>query len=98
MNSSLLPEHIINDLKNLGTLINIKSQHTLVAHGSRANHIYLIISGGLVLLHVHPKTGTERAINFFIPEFHSIASSGEAFFNNTVSKYHLKKFYQYYLG
>ena len=82
----------INELAQIGTSKTLRSQHTLIQQGQTVNKLFLVQSGGLVLLHVHPKTGVERAINFFIPEFHPLASIAESFYLNSPSNYHLKTF------
>ena len=85
-------EVLSEELKKIGVLKKVQSHQTLVQFGEKANKLYFIQSGGLVLLHVHPITGNERAINFFIPDFHPLATVSESFTFNQPSKYHLKSF------
>lgn len=78
--------------EDIGELKTYKSHHSLIKFGEKANALFYIKSGGLVLLHVHPETGEERAINFFIPSFHPFATIAESFYLGTPSNYHLKTF------
>ncbi|WP_459211132.1 cyclic nucleotide-binding domain-containing protein [Aquimarina rhabdastrellae] len=92
MFKSELPNTIIKELSTIGIERTLKSHHSLIQLGEKVNELFLVLDGGLVLLHVHPKTMVERAINFFTPNFHPIASIAEAFYLNEPSKYHLKTF------
>lgn len=85
-------DSIKRDFADIGTTRQLKSHYTLVNQGDKVNKIYLVLSGGLILLHVHPITGVERAINFFIPDFHPIASVAEHYYLQTPSIYRLKTF------
>ena len=86
------PKALFKALDSIGQVKKLKSEHTLVPFGKVAKKVYVVQKGGLVLLHVHPKTGEERAVNFFIPEFHPIATVSESFMFEISSKYHLKTF------
>ena len=79
-------------LSKIGTEKRFQSHKDLVYFGERVNKIYLIKEGGLILKHVHPETAKERAINFFIPSFHPIATVSHAYVLNEPSKYRLKTF------
>ncbi|PCE62931.1 Crp/Fnr family transcriptional regulator [Sediminicola luteus] len=79
-------------LSQLGRELSVKTLQTLIDVGDTVNRLYLIKEGGLVLNHVHPKTGEERAINFFIPGFHPIATAAEPYYLGTPSIYTLKAF------
>lgn len=92
MNANAISEVIIKDLIEIGEERILKSQHSLINYRENVNKLYLVLEGGVVLLHVHPETKIERAINFFIPNFHPIASIADAFYLNTPSDYHLKTF------
>ncbi len=92
MNKTPLSQEAIKDLILIGKEKKLKSQYSLINYKERVNKLYLVLRGGLVLLHVHPETKVERAINFFIPDFHPIASIAESFYFNTLSDYHLKTF------
>lgn len=85
-------QNIYRHLSELGEEKTVKSHTTLIAYGEKVNKLFLILKGGMILLHVHPKTGAERAINFFIPDFHPIASIAEPYYLETPSEYHLKTF------
>lgn len=91
MTDNTTPEWL-KELVTMGTQKVLPSQRTLFNLGDKVDHIYLILNGGMVLLHVHPETGVERAINFFIPDFHPMATTSEAYYLGTPSKYHLKTF------
>ncbi|BDD06173.1 Crp/Fnr family transcriptional regulator [Aureibacter tunicatorum] len=80
------------EFKKIGKEVTLQSHKTLVRYGEKATKLYLILKGGMVLLHVHPITGEERAINFFIPEFHPIATVSQSLVMGEPSKYHLKTF------
>lgn len=92
MSKTTLSTTIINDLISIGEEKKVNSQYSLINYKSQVNKLFLVLKGGLVLLHVHPKTAAERAINFFIPSFHPIASIAESFYYNIPSDYHLKTF------
>lgn len=92
MDLNNLPVSIISDLKKIGKEKKLNSLQSLILYKENANKVFLILSGGAVLLHVHPKTLKERAINFFIPNFHPFASIAEAFYLDIPSEYHLKTF------
>lgn len=79
-------------LSQLGTEKQLQSHKSLVHFGENVNKVYVIKKGGLVLTHVHPKTFKERAINFFIPDFHPIATVSHAYVLEEPSKYCLKTF------
>ena len=83
---------IIEELKKIGIEKKFKSHYLLINEGKKVDKLYLVLRGGLVLLYVHPKTGEERAINFFTPGFHQVASIADAFYLNQPSMYHLKTF------
>lgn len=80
------------ELEKIGTPRTVQSQQSLIQVGEKVHKLFLIQKGGAVLLHVHPETGVERAINFFIPTFHPIASIAESYYLGTPSNYHLKTF------
>ncbi len=92
MDQNVLSEIMIKDLMAIGKEKTLKSQHSLFNYKDKVDKLYLVLTGGVVLLHVHPETGAERAINFFIPSFHPIASIADSFYFNTPSEYHLKTF------
>lgn len=79
-------------LAQLGTQKTLKSHTTLIRFSEVANKSFLVLKGGVVSLHVNPNTGAERAINFFIPQFHPIATVAESLYLNKPSEYHLKTF------
>lgn len=83
---------LFEKLSEIGIEKQFQSHTHLVLFGDHVNKVYLIKKGGLVLHHVHPDTGKERAINFFIPEFHPIATVSQSFVLNEPSKYILKTF------
>ena len=83
---------LFEELSKIGNEKQLQSHKELVHFGERVNKIYLIKKGGLVLNHVHPKTAKERAINFFIPDFHPIATVSHSYVLNEPSKYRLKTF------
>ncbi|WP_196892956.1 Crp/Fnr family transcriptional regulator [Aureivirga marina] len=85
-------EEIINEFKEIGTLKNFKSHEVLINHGEKVNKLYLILEGGMVLLFIHPKTGAEKAINFFIPSFHPLATIAESYYHGSKSIYQLKTY------
>ena len=85
-------EIITQEFEKIGRIIKVQSHETLVEFHERSKKVYLVKSGGLVLLHVNPLTGNERAINFFIPDFHPIATVIESFAYQTPSKYRLATF------
>ncbi|UTW61266.1 Crp/Fnr family transcriptional regulator [bacterium SCSIO 12741] len=80
------------EFDRIGHRRTIRSHETLVPVGRKADSLYVVEKGGCVLLFVHPKTGEERAINFFIPGFHPIATVAESFANGQPSKYRLATF------
>lgn len=92
MDGVSLSKEIITDLTQIGTEKQFKSQHTLIEYQSKANKLFLIVQGGAVLFHIHPETLVERAINFFTPNFHPLASIADSFYLNTPSDYHLKTY------
>lgn len=92
MQSTTIHKTLLNEFEHLGTKKKLISHHSLINKGDKVNKVYLVLSGGLVLLHVHPKTGVERAVNFFLPDLHNLASIAEHFYLNTPSIYHLKTF------
>lgn len=81
-----------NMLSEIGTVKQVKSQETVVYYQETVNTLYVVLQGGLVLLHVNPNSGKERAINFFIPGYHPIATVSESYVYGTPSKYQLKAF------
>ena len=92
MNANTISKVILKDLIEIGEERTLKSQHSLINYRESVDKLYLVLKGGIVLLHVHPETKVERAINFFIPNFHPIASIADSFYLNTPSDYHLKTF------
>lgn len=92
MYENALSEEVVNDLIKIGEKKKIKSLYSLINFKEKVDKLYLVLKGGIILLHVHPETRVERAINFFIPSFHPIASIAESFYFNTPSDYHLKTF------
>ena len=85
-------EKISLEFDKIGEHITVKPNQTLIDFNKVANRIYLVKKGGLVLLFVNPNTGAERAINFFIPNFHPIATIAESFAMGNPSKYRLVSF------
>lgn len=85
-------EKLYNELSLIGVEKQLQSHKDIVCFGEKTTSLYLIKKGGLVLNHVHPITSKERTINFFIPNFHSIASVSHAYVFNEPSKYKLKTF------
>ena len=83
---------IYKELSKLGVKKTVQSHTTLIEYGEMANKLFLIQKGGIIMLHVHPKTAVERAINFFIPEFHPIASIAGPYYLEKPSEYRLKTF------
>jgi CRP-like cAMP-binding protein len=79
-------------LTEIGIEKEYKTNTSLVLVGKKTNKIYFVKSGGIVLLFEHPYTGQERAVNFFTPTFHSMATVSSAFYHETPSKYHLQTF------
>lgn len=79
-------------ISHLGIERQLKSHEVLVDIGERSQNLYFIKAGGLLLNHVHPKTGKERSINFFTPDFHAVASVSHAYVFKEPSKYILKTF------
>lgn len=85
-------EVLIKEFHEIGIKKNFKSQYFLITPNDTANKIYIVLGGGLVLLHIHPKTGIEKAINFFTPTFHPMATVGDSFHKGETSKFYLKTF------
>lgn len=85
-------EKLFEELSKIGIEKRIKSYTTLIQAGERVNHLFLIKKGGLVLNHIHPKTGNKRTVNFFIPEFHPIATISHAYVLREPSNYSLESF------
>ncbi len=83
---------LFKELENLGTSINLQSHKTLVDLNEVAGKLFFVKKGGVVLYHVHPITGKERAINFFIPGYHPLATVAKSFAYGTPSKYRLATF------
>lgn len=83
---------LIQELSAIGKRKTLQSHTTLVPYQEVSTKVYLILSGGMVLLHVHPKSLEERAINFFIPEFHPLATISNSFYYQQPSDYCLKTF------
>lgn len=83
---------IIQEFAKYGNEKEIQSHTILISPNKKVHNIYWVIKGGLVLSHVHPATGEEKAINFFTPRFHPIATVAEAFYLNEPSKFYLKTF------
>ncbi len=92
MSNTNIPEILLNDFRDIGETVNIKSHETLISVGQKVSDVYVVLNGGIVMLHVHPDTGKERAINFFIPDFHPMATVAESFYLDKTSEYHLKTF------
>ncbi|WP_272148532.1 Crp/Fnr family transcriptional regulator [Tenacibaculum aiptasiae] len=80
------------ELEKIGTPIKLQSHKTLIEFNEIAQKLFLVKKGGAVLYHVHPTTGEERAINFFIPNYHPVATVAQSFTYNTPSKYRLATF------
>ncbi|WP_196888529.1 Crp/Fnr family transcriptional regulator [Aureivirga sp. CE67] len=86
------PKEIIEELKQIGTPRQLKSHEVLINNGEKVNKLYLILEGGMILLFIHPKTGKEKAINFFIPTFHPLATIADSFYYGNQSIYQLRTF------
>lgn len=87
-----LPSTILQAFEQIGTPRSVKSHQILINHDSKVDRIFLVKKGGLILSHVHPKSFVERAINFFIPEFHPLATAAEPFYLGVKSIYTLRSF------
>ena len=83
---------LFEEFVKIGSTINQQSHKTLINHNEVANKLFLVKKGGVVLYHIHPQTGVERAINFFIPDYHPIATVAESFAYGSPSKYRLATF------
>ncbi|MGB0869700.1 MAG: Crp/Fnr family transcriptional regulator [Flavobacteriales bacterium] len=83
---------LFEELAKIGVEKKAKSHQIIVHFGEKTDALFLIKSGGFILKHVHPKTMKERAINFFTPNFHALASVSQAYIFNETSKYFLKTF------
>ncbi|MEC3907516.1 hypothetical protein VOI54_10840 [Tamlana sp. 2201CG12-4] len=79
-------------LEKAGTPVNLQSHKTLIEFNEIARKLFFVKKGGVVLYHIHPTTGEERAINFFIPDYHPIATIAESFAYDKPSKYRLATF------
>jgi hypothetical protein len=83
---------LYNELSKIGVEKKIRSHQDIVLFGEKTSKVYLVKKGGLILNHINPFTFRERAINFFIPSFHAMASVSHAYIYNEPSKYQLKTF------
>lgn len=83
---------LFEEFEKIGIAKNLQSHKTLINLNEVANKIFFVKKGGVVLYHIHPKSGDERAINFFIPNYHPIASVAESFAYSKPSKYRLATF------
>lgn len=83
---------LFEELAKIGQDVNLQSHKTLVNLDEVANKVFVVKKGGVVLYHIHPTTGVERAINFFIPDYHPIATVAESFAYSKPSKYRLATF------
>jgi len=83
---------LFEEFEKVGTATNLQSHKTIINLNEVANKIFLVKKGGVALYHIHPKTGEERAINFFIPDYHPIATVAESFAYGRPSKYRLATF------
>lgn len=83
---------LFKEFEKIGTATKLQSHKTLINLNEIANKIFFIKKGGMVLYHIHPKTGEERAINFFIPDYHPVATVAKSFAYGSPSKYRLATF------
>lgn len=83
---------LFSELEKIGEQRTIRPNEVLIDFEQRADRLFVVQRGGLVLLFINPNTGAERAINFFIPDFHPVATVAESFALNTTSKYRLVSF------
>ncbi len=83
---------LFEEFEKIGTAIKLQSHKTLIDLNEIANKMFFVKKGGAVLYHIHPKTGEERAINFFIPDYHPVATIAESFAYGKPSKYRLATF------
>ncbi len=83
---------LFDELERIGTSRTAQSHTTLIEFDEIARKVFLVKKGGVVLYHTHPTTGEESAINFFIPDYHPIATIAESFAYDRPSKYRLATF------
>lgn len=83
---------LFEEFEKVGKTIVVQSHKTIVNLHEVARKFYVVKKGGIVLYHIHPTTGVERAINFFIPDYHPIATIAESFVYGKPSKYRLATF------
>ena len=86
------PKELIAEFRSRGLEKNIKSHIYLINKGDWVKKVYLVLKGGLVVTYINPKNGDEKAINFFIPGFHALATICNAFLPGESSQYYLKTF------
>lgn len=85
-------DNLFEELKKIGKLLTFKKNDIIVNINDIANKLYLIIEGGMILSYINTKTGEEKAINFFIPDFHPLCTVSESYYLKEPSKYILKTF------
>lgn len=85
-------ENLISTARKLGKELTIPTHTVLVAPGDKVDKIYWVVKGGLLLSHIHPKSGEEKALNFFTPRFHPLATVAQSFYMGEPSRFYLKSF------
>jgi CRP-like cAMP-binding protein len=85
-----IPAELLQPVLNISTLKTVRSQHKLIEVGQLNNEIFIVLKGSFVSQYVHPETGDERTINFFMVNYHPFMTLIDAYFSGSKSFYRLK--------
>lgn len=74
-------EPIIQALDQRIKVVAVKSNQLLVAQGQVNTHLYYVLNGGFACRYISDTDEVEKAINFYLNEFHPIMACLDSFFS-----------------
>lgn len=99
----MLPPYLITELNKANvssqsleaifqhaSFLEVKNQAQLIRPGQVCNQIYFIISGSFVCRYIDEDLEIEKAINFFMDDFHPFMSCVDSFFSGEKTRCELR--------
>lgn len=88
-NSNISPNKIENILSK-GKLLNVKSQSLLLKPNTICDKGYFVLKGGFVCRYIDEELEIEKAINFYLEDFHPFMSCVDSYFSETKTQCELR--------
>lgn len=85
-----IEKSIIDTISSESSIIEIKSNQTLIKPGQVCSHLYYVLNGGFVCRYINYEYETEKAINFYLNDLHPFMACLDSYFTQSPTSCELR--------